>query len=121
MYKVLYMMFFMLLASGCSSSLTLGKFTVLSTNNVANIKYDLDSDKGDYSQYCDRYLFGLSFSSDKKDVDTQVLSSLADNLLDENKDNGDLLVNVKIKDTKFTFFPYSSSCIEMHGDVVKVK
>ena len=121
--KTLLIGLLFLVISGCSTSRTLGKFTVLSTGNVANLKYDLGSDSGDYSQFCDRKFLFIPIGSDKEpDAKLGTLGSLADNLLDDNKNKGDLLVNVKIKDTKLNvLYLYQSDCIEMHGDVVKAK
>jgi hypothetical protein len=104
--------------TGCAQSL--GHFTVASTHNVRGLDYSVSDKtkqtvKGDA---CAKYFLG--FSINQKD---DLLQRAVDNAIADGHSkglDGDLLVNVRMKQDSTSLIIYNSYCVEASGDLVKI-
>jgi len=113
-----FVLTFVLLA-GCSSTYKYGQFTVASTNNVRNLKYSQDANmKPTSGETCIRYFIGIGIG-ETDDRLTLAMDTAIKNGRKEGLD-GDLLVNVRIDRTFSNYLVYSSDCVTVKGDLVKI-
>ncbi|HIC09982.1 MAG TPA: hypothetical protein EYO61_01310 [Campylobacterales bacterium] len=119
MTKLLQTIVILFILNGCARHL--GQFTALSSFNVRNLKYSKDDNTKvrTSGEACARSIFGLPISQQD-----DLLQRATDNAIRNGQDegvDGDLLVNVRIKESSVNFLFYTSFCYEIEADLVKVE
>jgi hypothetical protein len=109
-----------LLASSCTSTKGLGTFTMASTHNVRGVEYSIDKNTKVFTEgeSCDRSFFGLGLGKSENKLQIAMNDAIRNG--QKNGVDGDLLVNVNIKEEKFGILGYSSDCIIIEGDLIRV-
>jgi hypothetical protein len=106
---------------GCTTTNRLGQFTAASSNNVRNLQYDLSGKtkvrtKG---ETCVKSVFGFTWGRTADRL--QIAMDEAIKTGQDKGIDGDLLVNVRIENEAFSLGFYSSNCVTVAGDLVKIK
>ena len=105
--------------SGCTQHL--GQFTVVSTDNVRNLHYDIQ-DKTKVitnGSACARNIFGIPINQQD-----DLLQRAMDNTIVNGQSkgvDGDMLVNARINFSHTSLIIYNDICYEIKGDLVRIK
>jgi hypothetical protein len=110
-----------LLMTGCTSTSGVGTFTMASTHNVRGVDYSVEDNTRipTTGQSCNKTILWI-FDITKP---ANPLSAAMDNAIrngHEDGVDGDLLVNVLIQNESFSILGYSSNCLVVKGDLVRV-
>lgn len=108
------------LSVGCSSTRRLGQFTAASSHNVRNLNYSIEDGtkvlvKG---SSCYSTVFGFSFGEFDDRIQRAMDAAIANG--QKKGLDGDLLVNVRIAETKRNLIFFGKNCMVVQGNLVKV-
>ncbi|MDR2152738.1 MAG: hypothetical protein LBO72_07955 [Helicobacteraceae bacterium] len=101
----------------------MGELTVASSQNVRNLKYETVGDKAALAEgaSCIHYILGFQIGQQKQTRRFQWAMDDAINNARKSGVDGDLLVNVRIKQYTFSFLLFSQDCIYVTGNLVKLE
>lgn len=107
--------------SGCSTRL--GQFTAASSQNVRNLDYSSDNNTKRHvkGSTCLRFVFPIPFLFGHSDDRLQRAMDEAIRSGQNLGVDGDLLVNVRIDQGMVNLFVYYQDCVQIEGDLVKIK
>ncbi len=108
------------LAAGCTTNSLSGQFTAVSSFNVRNLKYDIATDTTTQTrgESCWSYVLGININ--KTDIRLQRAIDIAIRKGQAQGIDGDLLTNVRVYNEVSSYLVYSSDCIIVEGDLVKI-
>ena len=107
--------------SGCTSKVGLGHFTAASTHNVRNLNYDAQDNTKILTsgEACIRTILFFKFGAKENRQEIAMNNAIRNG--QNNKVDGDMLVNVQITEETSTYPFYHSDCIKVEGDLVRLK
>ncbi len=102
--------------TGCSQNMA--KFSAVSTGNVS---FSKDAQKGEYveGKDCIHSVFGKTFGNTRNRVSGAVANALE--VAVKKGQPGDALVNVDIRESRWSIFIYGKSCIIAKGQAIGIK
>lgn len=105
-----------------SCSVRLGTFTAVSTHNVRNLDYSIENNSKAHVQgdTCIHHILLIPLWGPRED---RLNRAIDDAIANGHKGglDGDLLVNVRIDGAFWTTILYGRQCIDVEGDLVKVR